>query len=195
MYAHYTILNMLKVWSDDQSSLFPLEKLGDDTFLITLFRLLDYHYNYTRLHTDETTDRLKLLADTILTVEINALLKYYQTKPESIHREVLRNEAPILDRLQKTILMQSIQFLADPSLFKDDDASILIQTPNFNFIVKLVDLFLEFLRSRHSILKQSEIDFLVPLLFPEVLIHQLFELFIVIPSHPSKIHLVHLFFT
>ena len=191
MYAHYTILNMLKVWSDDQSSLFPFEKLGDDTFLITLFRLLDYHYNYTRLHTDETTDRSKLLIQAILAVETKGLLEQQPTD-----RALFRKVAPILDQLQTNILIQSIQFLADPSLFMDDDnTSIFIHRPNFNFILKLVDLFLECLRPPHSMRKQSEIDFLVPFLFPEVLIHYLFDLFLLTLSHRSKIRINRLFCT
>jgi hypothetical protein len=45
LYAHYTILTILKVWSTDGSCLFPLEKFGDFKFIITLLRLLDYHHN------------------------------------------------------------------------------------------------------------------------------------------------------
>ena len=48
IYAHYTILNMLRIRSNDSSDLFPVKLFGDYTFSITSLKLLDYHYTYTR---------------------------------------------------------------------------------------------------------------------------------------------------
>jgi hypothetical protein len=61
IYARYTVLNMLKVWSSDNSSLFPLEKFGDCAFIVTLLRLMDYHYTYTSTNIDENIDRMSVL--------------------------------------------------------------------------------------------------------------------------------------
>ncbi|CAF0824617.1 unnamed protein product [Adineta steineri] len=198
MYAHYTILTMLKVWSTDGSCLFPLEKFGDSTFIITLLKLLDYHYNYTRLHTDETIDRMSLLITSILKVETNELLKHQ----ESTSREILENKAPLLYQLQKNFIIQSIQFLADQSLLLydyDDESTMidkqsLIRKPNLNFILKVINLFVKLLTDQ-STMSQEEIDILVPLLFPASLINQLFNLFILSPMQQSKIIIIHLFST
>ncbi|CAF0744045.1 unnamed protein product [Didymodactylos carnosus] len=200
MYAHYTILNMLRVWSNDGSSLFPLEKFGDFTFIVTLLRLLDYHYIYTRLHTDENVDRMSLLVNSILKVETNELLKYHTTTHDKITSEILQHKAPLLYQLQKDVIVQSIQFLSNPSLlFYDygDESTVIdkqssIKQPNFNFILKLVNLFVKLLTDKSTI-KQNEIDFLVPLLFPVPLINLLFDLFLLSPMHQSKIVILHLF--
>jgi hypothetical protein len=190
MYAHYTILNMLRVWSNDGSSLFPLEKFGDCTLIVTLVRLLDYHYNYTRLHTDENIDRMSLLINAILKVENNELLKY-----QTIKQEMLPQKAPILYRLQMSIIVQSIQLLSNPSLLSCDysDQSM-IKQPNLNFILKLAHLFVKLIHDTSTI-KQHDVDFLVPILFPVPLINLLFDLFLIGPTHQSKTNILHLFST
>ena len=53
---------MLKVWLYDGSTLFPLEKFGDYTFLITLLKLLDY----TERDKNEKIDRTYLLINSVL---------------------------------------------------------------------------------------------------------------------------------
>ncbi|CAF5080789.1 unnamed protein product, partial [Rotaria sp. Silwood1] len=95
IYAHYTILNMLRIWSYDGSCLFPLEKFGDCTFIIKLLRLLDYHYRYTRLHTDETIDRMSLLINSILKIELNELIKYNKRKHDKITYDILQSKTPL----------------------------------------------------------------------------------------------------
>ncbi|CAF1134425.1 unnamed protein product [Adineta steineri] len=191
IYAHYTILTMLQVWSSDGSTLFPLEKFGDYTFLLTLFRLLDYHYNNTRLHTDESIDRMSLLIKTILNVEINQLLKHQPVTDDS-----LSNLAPLLYQLQKNLSIQMIQLVANPSLLVDDDdkhqSTKMIQKPNLKFILKILNLFLLLLTESFA-RKQIDIDFLVPIVFPTILIEYLFDLFLLCPMHQTKIIILRLF--
>jgi hypothetical protein len=190
MYAHYTILNVLRVWSNDGSSLFPLEKFGDCTLIVTLIRLLDYHYNYTRLHTDENIDRMSLLINGILRVETNELLKH-----QTITQEILSHKAPILYRLQMSIIVQSIQLLSNPSLLSCDysDQSMIKQA-NLNFILKLVHLFVKLIHDK-STTRQSDANFLVPILFPVPLINLLFDVFLISPTHQSKTNILRLFST
>ncbi|UJR06751.1 hypothetical protein I4U23_011038 [Adineta vaga] len=169
VYAHYVILTILKVWSLDGSTLFPLEIFGNYTFLVTLFRLLDYHYNNTRLHTDEDIDRMSLLIKTILTIEIKQLMK----------NNSLVNTTSLLYQLQKNLSIQMIQLITDPSLLiTDDNQSMkMIQKPNLKFILKLFNLFLSLL-TELSIRKQINIDILIPIIFPTIFIEYLFDLFL-----------------
>ncbi|CAF0741668.1 unnamed protein product [Adineta ricciae] len=190
MYAHYTILAMLNVWSTGGSTLFPLEKFGDFTFLLTLFRLLDYHYHNTRLHTDESIDRMALLIKTVLNGEFNELLKH-----ESISVEALLNKAPFLYQLQKSIVVQMLQLIANPSLLIGDTQSMkMIQKPDIQFILKLFTLFLSSV-VEPTTRKQTDIEFLLPLVFPEICIEHLFDLFLLCSTHRTKIAIVRLFST
>ncbi|CAF5014485.1 unnamed protein product, partial [Rotaria sp. Silwood1] len=190
IYAHYTILNMLRIWSYDGSCLFPLEKFGDCTFIIKLLRLLDYHYRYTRLHTDETIDRMSLLINSILKIELNELIKY-----NKITYDILQSKAPLLYHLQKDIMIQSINILIDPSLLNlDNNDEYDIEKSNIKFILKLIQLFVKLI-SEKSTIKQEDIDLLIPVLFPESLINILFNLFILNPKHEDKSIILHLFST
>ncbi|CAM4807592.1 unnamed protein product, partial [Rotaria magnacalcarata] len=196
IYAHYTILNVLKIWSNDGSSIFPWEKFSDCAFIVTLLRLFDYHYNYTRLYTDETIDRMTLLVLTILRVETNELLKYHTMTYDDIVKNMLKQKAPQLYHLQKDTIVQLIQFLSNRQLLYYDyeNKSTMIKQPNFKFILKLMNMFLQLLTEK-SPMKQHEIDFLLPILFPDVLIDLLFDIFLLIPRHRSKIAILHLFST
>jgi len=188
IYAHYTILNILRVWCNDGSSLFPLEKFGDCTFVVTLLCLLDYHYNYTRLRTDENLDRMSLLIDSILKVEANALLKHQTTI-----NEILPQKAPLLYRLQKCTIVKSIQILSNPSLLSCNYGDLsMIRQPNINFILKLVNQFVKLIKDK-SASQQHEVDFLLPIFFPVPLINLLFDLFLISPVHQTKIIILHLF--
>ncbi|CAF3887263.1 unnamed protein product [Adineta steineri] len=192
IYAHYTILNMLKVWSNDGSSLFPLEKLGDCTLIVALIRLLDYHYNYTRLHTDENIDRTSLLINSILTTETNELLKH-----EKITQDILSHNAPILYRLQMSIIVQSIQLLSNSSVLLsscDYSDQSMIKQPNLNFILKIINLFIKLIQDKLP-MKQDDVNTLVPILFPVPLINLLYDLFLMTPTHQSKINILHIFST
>ncbi|CAF1258882.1 unnamed protein product [Rotaria sordida] len=205
IYARYTILNMLKVWcNDDHPSLFPLTKFGDGTFIVTLLRLMDYHYTCTRTHADETINRMKLLTMSILKVELKELLKCIIH--EQITVEILNRKAPLFYQLQKHIIEESIHFLAEPSLINmnnyddDDDGNdktidekMLIKQSNLDFLLKIVNLFLELLIDIE--MKKYDIDLIIQLLFPPLFIKILFDLFLLVPSHRSKIFILHLFTT
>ncbi|CAF3487428.1 unnamed protein product [Rotaria sp. Silwood1] len=195
IYAHYTILNMLRIWSYDGSCLFPLEKFGDCTFIIKLLRLLDYHYRYTRLHTDETIDRMSLLINSILKIELNELIKYNKRKHDKITYDILQSKTPLLYHLQKDIMIQSINILIDPSLLNlDNNDEYDIEKSNIKFILKLIQLFVKLI-SEKSTIKQEDIDLLIPVLFPESLINILFNLFILNLKHEDKSIILHLFST
>ena len=198
IYAHYTILNMLRIWSNDSSDLFPVELFGDYTFIITLLKLLDYHYTYTRLKIDENIDRMSLLTSSILKVEINELLKDHNNQ---ITDQIFQHKAPLLYQLQKDFINQWIRFLSDPThkIYDNDDETTvinkqsIIKQPNFKFILKVFYLFMKLLTDQTTTKKQNEIDFLVSLLFPELFINLLFDLFLLSESHQSKIFILHLF--
>ena len=81
IYARYTILNMLKIWSNDESNLFPLEKFGDYPFLITLLKLLD--------SPDNEKDQIYFLIKSILKT----------------------NQSTLFYHLQKDIIIQLIEYL------------------------------------------------------------------------------------
>ncbi|CAF1287352.1 unnamed protein product [Rotaria sordida] len=173
IYAHYTILNILKIWSYDGSCLFPLEKFGDY----------------------EPIDRMSLLINSIIKIELNELIKYYKIKHNNITYDILQSKAPLLYHLQKDIMIQSIKILIDPSLLileYNDEYNI--EKPNFKFILKLIQLFIKLI-SEKSIIKQEYIDLLMPVLFPESLINMLFNLFILNPLHENKCIILRLFST
>ncbi|CAF2960714.1 unnamed protein product, partial [Rotaria sp. Silwood2] len=196
IYAHYLILNMLKIFSYDGSCLFPLEKLGDCTFIIKLLRLLDYHYRYKRLHTDETVDRMSLLISSILKIELNALLSSTTRSHMDMKRDILQIKAPLLYHLQKDIVIQSINFLNNPSLLSSSELNNEhnVNKPNFEFILKSIHLLIKLI-SEKSIHKHKHTDLLISFLFPECLIHSLFNLFLIHPKHENKIHILRIFST
>ncbi len=186
---------MLRVWSYDGSSLFPLEKFGDCAFIVKLLRLLDYHYRYTRVNTDETIDRMSLLTNSILKVELHELIKYSKTGHDKINYDIVQSKAPLLYHLQKDIVIQSIKIFFDPSLLlSEGNDDYRIDKPSFNFILKLIHLFVKLI-SKRSIIKQQNVDLLIPLLFPELLMNILFNLFIVSPMHENRSIILHLFST
>ncbi|CAF4787472.1 unnamed protein product, partial [Rotaria sp. Silwood1] len=183
IYAHYTIINILTIWFNDGSSLFPLEEFGDATFIVTLFRLLDYH---TCLHIDETIDRMSLLINSILKVELNELLKYHRIRNNKITNDILQYKGFLLYYLQKDIMIQSIKILFDPSLLSSEYSEEFdIKKPNINFILKLLHLFVKFISEKLTT-KQEDIDLLISLLFPESLVNILFNLFLINPMHQIK---------
>ncbi|CAF4154071.1 unnamed protein product [Rotaria sp. Silwood2] len=203
IYARYTVLNMLKVWSSDNSSLFPLEKFGDCEFIITLLRLMDYHYTYTSTNMDENIDRMSVLVNSILRIEIKELLKLITTTVQNkTNSEILSSKAPLLYQLQKDIMAQSIHLLSKRSLLLDDsnneattiDEHTMIKKPNLNFVYKILQLFVELITNK-STMKQHEIDSLIPLLLPLPLINVMFDLFLADQAHQSKVFILHLFVT
>ncbi|CAF4076194.1 unnamed protein product, partial [Rotaria sp. Silwood2] len=197
IYARYTILNMLKVWSSNSPYIFQLEKFGDYPFIIKLLRSIDYHYTYTSIGLDDSVDAISFLVKLILKNEI----KYLVENP-SANSEVLLNKVPLIYHLQKDIIIESIQFLLKISLSIDNfngektiiDEQTKREESNLNFILKIVNVFVELVADK-STMKQDEIDALIPLLFPEPLISVIFDLFLLLPTHQSKIFILHLFVT
>ncbi|CAF0793768.1 unnamed protein product [Rotaria sordida] len=199
IYARYTILNMFKVWyNGDHHNLFPLNKFGDGNFIVTLLRLMDYHYTCTRTHVDETINRMKLLTMSILKIEIKELLK--SMTDEQITDDILNRKAQLFYQLQKHVIEESIHFLAEPSLivmnnYNDEtiDEQMLIKQSNLDFLLNIVNLFLELLTDFE--MKKYNIDLMIQLLFPTLFIKILFDLFLLVPSHRSKIFILHIFTT
>ncbi|CAF3555253.1 unnamed protein product [Rotaria sp. Silwood2] len=181
IYARYTILNMIKLWLYDQTNLFPLEKLGDYTFLVTLLKLL----NYIEIDNDEKHDQINLLINSILKNEIKKLCEFNFT----INNDLLQSKAPLFYHLQKYIFIQSIQLLFKPSLFNlNSNEKIIInqeQQLDFNFVLKILNFFIELITDK-SLIKQNQIDFIISLLFPKQLINLMFNLFLLVPAHQSK---------
>ncbi|CAF3851995.1 unnamed protein product [Rotaria sordida] len=194
IYARETILNMLEVWLNDQSSLFPWKKFGDYTFILRLIRLLDYHSSYSSTRADQRSDRMSPIIKSILKLEIDQLSK--QTNMNN-H---LEKHAPLLYHLQKDLVVQSIRFLEKPSLLMKNPANeptmtneqMLFKEPNLDFLLKIVSLFSEIVTDQWN-MNQNEIDTIIPILFPELLITLLFDLFLLVPTHQAKICILHLF--
>ncbi|CAF3684272.1 unnamed protein product, partial [Rotaria sordida] len=145
IYARHTILNMLKVWcNDDHSNLFPLSKFGDGNFIVKLLRSMNHHHTYV----NETINRMNLLIMSILKVELKDLLKCIVH--EKLTVEIFDRKAPILFQLQKQAIEESIHFLSEPSLIdinNNNDANIDEQIfnkqLNLDFLLKMFHLFSE----------------------------------------------------
>ncbi|CAF2236238.1 unnamed protein product [Rotaria magnacalcarata] len=197
IYAHYTTLNMVKVWcSDDHSSLFPLSQFGDGDFIVKLLRFMDHHHTHTRMFADETINRMNVLVISIIQVELKDLLKCIVN--EKLTVETLNRKAPIFYHLQKHIVEESIHFLAEPSLIDMNnnnnatiDEQIVIKQSNLDFLLKIFHLFSEVLKDFEG--KSDDIDLLTRLLFPNIVIKILFDLFLVVPSHQLKLFIIGLF--
>ncbi|CAF0737820.1 unnamed protein product [Rotaria sordida] len=184
IYARHTILNMIELWLNDQTTLFPLEKLGDYTFLVTLLKLLDY----IETNKDEKNDRIHLLINSILKIEMKKLSENNFT----INNDLLESKAPLFYHLQKYLFIQSIQLLFKPSLFNQNwNGKIRIneQQLDFNFILKILDFFIELIIDK-TLIKQNQIDLIMSLLFPTQLINFMFNLFLLVPTHQSKIVII-----
>ncbi|CAF3228303.1 unnamed protein product [Rotaria sp. Silwood2] len=197
IYARDTILNILKAWSSTSSHIFPLEKFGDYPFIIKLLRSINYHYTYNRLHLDDSVNPMNFLVKSILKNKIKELVEN-----PSVNNEILPNNVPLLYHLQKDIIIESNRYLLKISSLIDDsnDETTIIEEqtkteePNLNFILKILNLFVESVTDK-STMKQVEIDALIPFFFPEPLISVMFNLFLLLPMHQSKIFILQLFVT
>jgi hypothetical protein len=202
IYARNIILNILKIWLDNGSNLFPLEKFGDYTFIVKLLRLLDYHYTYKSTFIDENINRINLLIYSIIQVEAKELINQRMIQ-KGITLEILQSKAPLLYELQKDIISQSIRFLLKPSLLLNDlqnqetkiiDEETMIKQPNLNFIFKMLNLFVK-LATDKSIMNQNQIDLFLPILFRASFINLMFDLFLTLPTYHSKIFILRSFVT
>ncbi|CAF4751629.1 unnamed protein product [Rotaria sp. Silwood1] len=94
IYARNSILNMLKVWSNEDSSSFSLEKFGDYAFMVKLLRLLDYHYTYRSSYIDDNMNRVTFLIHSILQFETKEFIKQ-ANKNKEFTIEMLKSKAPL----------------------------------------------------------------------------------------------------
>jgi hypothetical protein len=199
IYARDILVNMFQIWSsDDQSTLFPLEKFGDTTFIVKLLRLVNCYSTYARTSMDETVDGIRLIIRSILKAEVEEALKNV-TQGSTIN-ELLKTKAPLLYELHKYVVEESIQFLIDPSLLdiaNNNDESIdeqtMIKQLNLDFFFKIINLFLKLLTDNS--MQQHQIDLFISFLFPALFIKVMFDLFLLVPSHQSKIIILHIFTT
>jgi hypothetical protein len=122
---------------------------------------------------------MHLLINSILKTEMKQLL-------EHIDRNQLQSKAPLFYHIQKDLIIQSIEFL-----FKQNSDE---QQPNIDFILKTLNLFIELITDK-SFLQQHQIDSIIPFLFPIPLINLIFNLFLLVPTHQSKISILYLFTT
>lgn len=151
---------------------------------------MDYHFIYTNYsNINENLNQIDFLIKSILKTEI-----------EQINEELLQNKTSIVFHLKTNIFLQLIQFLIEPSLLNENfdyetipDEEVFITKPNLNFIFKILNIFVDLIKDK-SILKQ-QIDLIIEILFPQLLINLLFHLFLLAPTHQSKIFILHLFST
>ncbi|CAF3952910.1 unnamed protein product, partial [Rotaria sordida] len=190
IYARHTILNMLKVWcNDDHSNLFPLSKFDDGNLIVKLLRFMHHHHTYASMLVDATINRMDLLIISIIRVELKDLLKCIVH--EKLTVEIFNRKAPVFFQLQKQAIEESIHFLIEPSLIdinNNNDATIdeqiFIKQPNLDFLLKIFHLFSEVLKDFEG--KNYDVDLVIRLLFPDIVIKILFDLFLLVPSHQLK---------
>ncbi|UJR32400.1 hypothetical protein I4U23_019862 [Adineta vaga] len=172
IYARYTVLNMLEIWSYDETTRFPFEKFGDYPFLITLLKLLDS----TKIESNDKIDRVHLLMYSILKTELKKFI-------EHIDRIDLQTQTPFLYHLQKDFFIHSIEFLFKPSLLR--------QQSNVNFVLKTLNLFIELITDK-TLIKKHQLEPIIPILFPTPFVNLIFDLFLLVPTHQSKLFILRL---
>ncbi|CAF5077069.1 unnamed protein product, partial [Rotaria sp. Silwood1] len=112
----------------------------------------------------------------------------------------LEKHAPLLYHLQKDLVVQLIRFLEKPTLLMRNPANeptmineqMLFKEPNLDFLLKIVSLLSEIVTDQWN-MNQNEIVTIIPILFPELLITLLFDLFLLVPTHQAKICILRLF--
>ncbi|CAF1186262.1 unnamed protein product [Adineta ricciae] len=195
IYAHYTILNILRFWSTDATNPIRLEVFGDYTFIITLLKLLDYHYTHTRSSLDDHIDRMSLVITSMLKIEVNELRKYQNDNSSQFNNEIFQRKAPLLYQLQKDMIYQWIRLLSEPAriIFDSDDDEMnlinkqsIIQRPNLRYLIKIFHIFLE-------LSLDDTAKFLIPLLFSSLFTNLLFDIFLLSQTYQTKIFVLHLF--
>ncbi|CAF0773776.1 unnamed protein product [Adineta ricciae] len=165
VYARHTIITMLETWANNSTALFPWGKFDDPSFIVALFRLMIR---------DEKFNRIQTIVLSILQNE------FRQFKERRID---LQTKTPLIIQLRDEIVIQSLSFLFGAS-------------PSFenNSVESVLKLFIELFKST-PLLNDDQIDHLVSLLFPTPLIKILFDLFLIIHAHPTKVVILHFFTT
>ncbi|CAF1326834.1 unnamed protein product [Rotaria magnacalcarata] len=197
VYARDTILNTWIIWSKNNVNRSPLEKFGDYPSIVKLLRSMNDHYTYISIDFDDRLDPLIFLIKSILKNEVKALMDDMGS-----NYETLQNKASLLYHLQKDIIIESIQFILRILLSIDgsDDKIMIIEElakneeMNLNFTLKILSLFVGLINDRLTV-KEHEIDTLISYLFSEPLINVMFDLFLILPTHQSKIFILHIFIT
>ncbi|CAF3846152.1 unnamed protein product [Rotaria sordida] len=199
IYARETVFNLLKIWSNNGQSLFQIEKLGDSQLIITLLRLMEYHYSSINDRINSNIDTLSIVAKSMLQAEMDILHKHIRAH-DKMDDYLFQSKAPLLNQLQKDIIRQLILFLVQPSLLLKNydeqttiiDEQMIINQPNLTFILTIIKIFAELIANK-SVMNQHEIDLMISFLFPEMLINLIFDLFLIVPMHEPKISILHLF--
>ena len=101
VYARSTILKMLTIWSNEEKSLFPIEKFND----YSVIRLLSQ---------SQTMNPIDLLIESILKRELTAD----------------RNERSLFNYLRTELMTQSIQFFIQPSQINENNANFILKIVN-----------------------------------------------------------------
>lgn len=187
IYACYTVLNMIKIGLCDPNNLFPLENFGDYAFLTNLLKLL----NDIEIDIDEKNDQIHLLINLILKNELKHLLKLNTTTDG----DLLKANAPLFYHLQKNAFIQSIQLISKPSLLDETLNRKRIrndQQPDLEFILKIIKFFIELITDK-SFVESNQIESMISFMFPVAFINVIFDLFLLVPLHQSKITIIRLF--
>ena len=182
VYARSTLLKMLQVWSTEVSTRFPVEKFGD--YSLVKFFLQD------RSIVDEKDDQTTSLIKSMLRMELNEFINDAQCR------------LPLCDHLQKEIVTQLLQFVIQPSLIAENideeklasERQQIQQRSDFHFILQILRLFRDLLLEEAK-QKSQQMDSLIARLFSPSTMQLIFDLFLLIPSHPSKIVIVQFFTT
>ncbi|CAF1009355.1 unnamed protein product [Rotaria sordida] len=157
IYARETVFNLLKIWSNNGQSLFQIEKLGDSQLIITLLRLMEYHYSSINDRINSNIDTLSIVAKSMLQAEMDILHKHIRAH-DKMDDYLFQSKAPLLNQLQKDIIRQLILFLVQPSLLLKNydeqttiiDEQMIINQPNLTFILTIIKIFAELIANKSN---------------------------------------------
>ncbi|UJR20292.1 hypothetical protein I4U23_023423 [Adineta vaga] len=167
VYARDTILTILEVWSNNSTTLFPLEKFGNPSFIIPLFRLMS---------ADKKIDRISTILYSIIKSEYKDLIENQMYRPE---------KTLLIIQLRNEIVLQSLRFLFESSSSEETTTKP---------IIKILNIFIKLFKDK-SLLNEDQLDRIISVLFPTPLIKILFDLFLKIHNHQSKNIILQLFTT
>ncbi|CAF3962695.1 unnamed protein product [Rotaria sp. Silwood2] len=201
IYTREIIFNLLNIWSNNGQNLFPLEKLANYQSIVTLLRLMDYHYSSISEQTNENIDKVSVIAKSIVKTEIDELQKHMRTVNE-MDSDLFQSKTPFLNQLQKYLIGQLILCLATPSFLSKNsheetsniNEQIIMKQPNVRFLLTLINILAELIADK-STMNQQEIDLIIPFVFPEMLINLLFDLFLINSMYQTEIVVLRLFTT
>ena len=182
VYARSTILNMLKVWSSNGGTRFPVESFAGHAFLIRLIKLL----NPTGTESNENGSPMHALLEMIISEEMKQLVEP-PASPADVNEETLRSKAPVFYHLQKEIITHAVEYLFK-STFGETNESASLQ-----FTFEMLDLYIKQLQSHQSTLTRTQVNAMLSLFFPRPLIYLLFDLFLLTSTYRERLFILHLF--